>query len=201
MKGALLRAAKNDGYLEAHLTKNELVIDRVARRATATIEMDTGKRYSYGEIKIAQDVIDEDSMRRMLRMQQGDPYTLDSLLRTQYTLDDSQYFSGVNIETGTVDPAALTVPVTITAEPNRRHRYATSMGYGTDTEVRGKFTWDNRRVEPRRPPSEGRAARLVRHQGAQRALCHPGDGRRAGEARIHRRPCRGRDRRHREPAQ
>jgi translocation and assembly module TamA len=146
VKGGLLRAAKNDGYLDARLTKNELVIDRLERRATAANELDTGKRYSYGEIHTAQDVIDDDSMRRMLRMKQGDPYTLDSLLRTQYVLDDSQYFSLVNIETGTVDREALTVPVTITAEPNRRHRFATSLGYGTDTEVRGKFTWDNRRV-------------------------------------------------------
>jgi translocation and assembly module TamA len=146
VKGVLLRAAKNDGYLDAHLTKNDLIIDRLERRATATIEMDTGKRYSYGEIKIAQDVINDHSMRRLLRMQAGDPYTLDSLLRTQYVLDDSQYFSAVNIETGTVDREALTVPVTVSAQPNRRHRFATSLGYGTDTEVRGKFTWDNRRV-------------------------------------------------------
>lgn len=146
VKGVLLRTAKNEGYLDAHLTKNDLVIDRLERRATATIEVDTGKRYSYGEIKIAQDVINDDSMRRMLRMQSGDPYTLDSLLRTQYVLDDSQYFSAVNIETGTVDREALTVPVTVSAQPNRRHRFATSLGYGTDTEVRGKFTWDNRRV-------------------------------------------------------
>jgi translocation and assembly module TamA len=146
VKGALLRAAKNDGYLDARLTKNDLVIDRQERRATATIEVDTGKRYSYGEIQIAQDVIENDSMRRLLRMQQGDPYTLDSLLRTQYVLDDSQYFSSVNIETGTVDREALTVPITVSAEPNRRHRFATSLGYGTDTEARGKFTWDNRRV-------------------------------------------------------
>ncbi len=146
VKGGVLRAAKNDGYLDARLTKNELVIDRVERRANAIIEMDTGKRYSFGEIKTAQDVIEDDSMRRMLRMKQGDPYTLDSLLRTQYVLDDSQYFSTVNIETGTVDREALTVPVTVSAEPNRKHRFATSLGYGTDTEARGKFTWDNRRV-------------------------------------------------------
>lgn len=146
VKGSLLRAAKNDGYLDAHLAKNDLVIDRLERRATATIELDTGKRYNYGEIKIAQDVINDDSMRRMLRMKQGDPYTLDSLLRTQYVLDDSQYFSGVNIETGTIDRETLSVPVTVSAQPNRRHRFATSLGYGTDTDVRGKFTWDNRRV-------------------------------------------------------
>jgi translocation and assembly module TamA len=108
--------------------------------------VDTGKRYSYGTINVAQDVINDESMRRLLRMKEGDPYTLDSLLRTQYVLDDSQYFATVNIETGTVDREALTVPVTVNAEPNRRHRFATSLGYGTDTEVRGKFTWDNRRV-------------------------------------------------------
>jgi translocation and assembly module TamA len=146
VKGALLRAAKNDGYLDARLTKNDLIIDRQERRATATIEVDTGKRYSYGTINVAQDVINDESMRRLLRMKEGDPYTLDSLLRTQYVLDDSQYFATVNIETGTVDREALTVPVTVNAEPNRRHRFATSLGYGTDTEVRGKFTWDNRRV-------------------------------------------------------
>ena len=146
VKGTLLRAAKNEGYLDARLTKNELIIDRQERRATATIEVETGKRYSYGEIKIAQDVIKDEPMRRLLRMQQGDPYTLDSLLRTQYTLDDSQYFSQVSIESGTADREALTVPVTITAQPNRRHRFATSLGYGTDTEARGKFPWDNRRV-------------------------------------------------------
>ena len=146
VKGTLLRAAKNEGYLDARLTKNELMIDRTERRATVTIEMDTGKRYSFGEIKIAQDVINDDSARRLLRMQQGDPYTLDALLRTQYTLDDSQYFSNVSIESGTPDREALTVPVTVSAQPNRKHRFATSVGYGTDTEARGKFTWDNRRV-------------------------------------------------------
>jgi translocation and assembly module TamA len=52
----------------------------------------------------------------------------------------------VSIETGTIDRAALTVPMTVSADPNRKHRFGTSLGYGTDTEVRGKFTWDNRRV-------------------------------------------------------
>ena len=146
VKSNLVRVAKNEGYLDARLTKHELLIDRTARRATVSIQLDTGPRYRYGEISIAQDVIEDDRMRRLLRMQTGDPYTLDSLLRTQYVLDDSMYFSAVDIESGAANREALTVPVRITAEPNRKHRFATSLGYGTDTEVRGKFTWDNRRV-------------------------------------------------------
>lgn len=146
VKAELLRAAKNEGYLDARLTKSELLIDRVERRATATLELDTGERYRYGEITIAQDVITDKAMRRMLRMRTGDPYTLDSLLRTQYVLDDSLYFSTVDIESGELDRTERTVPVTVSAEPSRKHRFATSLGYGTDTRVRGRFSWDNRRV-------------------------------------------------------
>lgn len=146
VKGSLVRAAKNEGYLDAKLTKHDLVIDRTERRANVDLQADTGERYSFGEIDIAQDVITDEAMRRLLRMKPGDPYTLDTLLRTQYVLDDTQYFSVVDIESGDPDRNTRTVPVTVSAEPSRKHRYAASVGYGTDTKVRGKFSWDNRRV-------------------------------------------------------
>ncbi len=146
VKGELIRTARNEGYLDAQLTRTELTIDRAERRATVVLEMATGERYTYGDIDIAQDVINEEPMRRLLRMATGDPYTLDSLLRTQYVLDDSQYFSTVDIESGEPDRATHTVPVMIAAGPRRRHRYGASLGYGTDTQVRGRFSWENRRV-------------------------------------------------------
>jgi translocation and assembly module TamA len=146
VKTTLLRTARNEGYLDARFSTHELVIDRKAREANIDLELDTGPRYHFGEVSIAQDVIAEKSMRRLLRMQEGDPYTLDALLRSQYVLDDSQYFSLVDIESGEPDREAHKVPVAISAEPSRKHRFGTSLGYGTDTDVRGKFTWNNRRV-------------------------------------------------------
>jgi translocation and assembly module TamA len=146
VKSDLLRAAKNTGYLDARLVRHDLVIDRTERRANVDVQLDTGLRYKYGQIDTVQDVIDDDSMRRLLRMQSGDPYTLDSLLRTQYVLDDSQYFANVDIDSGEPDREEHTVPIRVLAEPSRKHRYAASVGYGTDTKTRGKFTWDNRRV-------------------------------------------------------
>jgi len=148
VKANLLRVARNEGFLDARLTRNELLIDRNERRATVTLELETGERYYYGAISTQQEVITDSAMSRLLRMREGDPYTLDSLLRTQYVLDDSQYFKGVEIESGDPDPVTRTVPVTITAQPNRRHRYSTSLGYATDTRARGKFTWDDRYVNP-----------------------------------------------------
>jgi len=146
VKGNLLRAAKNEGFLDAHFTRTDLIIDREARRATVALELDTGERYRFGAIKVEQGVITEAAMRRLLRMHENDPYTLDSLLRTQYVLDDTQYFSTVDIESGTPDKQAKSVPVTVRAEPNRKHRFGTSLGYGTDTRFRGTFSWEDRLV-------------------------------------------------------
>jgi len=146
VKGELIRTAKNEGFLDAHLTRSDLIVDRGERRATVTLAMETGERYRYGAIDIEQQVINDEPMKRLLRMQSGDPYTLDSLLRTQYVLDDSQYFSSVDIESGEPDHEAHTVPIKISAGPRRKHRYGASLGYGTDTRVRGRFTWENRRV-------------------------------------------------------
>jgi translocation and assembly module TamA len=44
------------------------------------------------------------------------------------------------------DREAHTIPIGITAEPNRRHRYQYGVGYGTDTQVRGTIAWEDRRV-------------------------------------------------------
>ncbi len=149
VKDTLLRVARNDGYLDAQLTRNELLIDRTERRANVDIVLETGKRYYYGTIVTDQDVITDDAMHRLLRMKTGDAYTLDSLLRTQYVLDDSQYFKAVDIESGDADRETHTVPITIKATPNRRHKYSASIGYATDTRERGQFTWDDRRVNDR----------------------------------------------------
>jgi translocation and assembly module TamA len=146
VKGDLLRAATNAGYLDAVFTRTDLLIDPVERRATVNLLFDTGPRYHFGAITTAQDVINDTAMRRLLRMQEGDPYTLDALLRTQYVLDDSQYFASVAIDSGDRDRETLSVPVVVRATPNKPNRYAVSLGYATDTKARGKFTWDKRVV-------------------------------------------------------
>ena len=38
------------------------------------------------------------------------------------------------------------VPISLRADANRRHRYSFGVGYGTDTQERGRITWEDRRV-------------------------------------------------------
>jgi len=146
VKANLLRAATSSGYLNAHWTTSDLLIDKAERRAYVTLQMDTGERYYFGAITIEQNVINADKMQRLLRMQQGDPYNVDLLLQTQYVLDDTQYFSPAEVVSGEPDPVTHTVPIKITAKPNRKNSYAIAAGYGTDTQTRGSLTWDRRLV-------------------------------------------------------
>ncbi len=146
VKNNLMRAATSSGYLDTRWQKSDLLIDKEERRAYVTLELDTGARYYFGAVSIEQDVIDADKMQRLLRMKQGDPYDLDLLLQTQYVLDDTMYFSPAEVESGARDPATHTVPIKVTAKPNRKNSYAIAAGYGTDTQVRGTLTWDRRLV-------------------------------------------------------
>jgi translocation and assembly module TamA len=85
-------------------------------------------------------------VRRYIRYKQGAPYDLSEILRTQFALDDAQYFANLEVLPAEPDREAHLVPVTIKAGPNRRNWYSLGGGYATDTGPRGTLTWENRRI-------------------------------------------------------
>jgi translocation and assembly module TamA len=149
VKGALQRAAVTYGYFDARLTRSELSADTQRRRASIALAMETGSRYHFGASTIEQDVVSESLVRKYLRYAQDEPFDATQLLRTQFALDDSQYFSSIEVLPQERDRETLEVPVRIQAQANRRDRYSFGIGYGTDTRVRGTATWDRRIVNRR----------------------------------------------------
>jgi translocation and assembly module TamA len=146
VKGELLRAALGHGYLDARFTTSELVVDPGARTARARLVLATGQRYRFGPTTIEQNTVRVGLVRRFLRYREGDWYSAEDLLRTQFALDDSQYFSLAEVLPGERDRQAHVVPIRITAGENRRHVYTISAGYGSDTGARGKLGWEDRRL-------------------------------------------------------
>jgi len=146
LKGDLQRTAVSIGFLDVKLTRHELLVDPAKLTASAQLDIETGPRYRFGSVTLEQNVIEQDLARRFLRFKEGDYFDAVSLLKTQFALDDTQYFSSVEIVPGARDTKALTVPISITAQPTKRDRYSIGFGYGTDTRWRGTLTWDVRRV-------------------------------------------------------
>jgi translocation and assembly module TamA len=148
VKGELIRAAAGNGYVAAKLVPNPLLVDVQNHSASINLQIETGPRYNFGAIDIEQSVIRQPLMRRYLRFREGEPYSVEQLLRTQFALDDSLYFSTVEVIPGTPDTATLTVPVSITATKNDR-QLSLGAGYGTDTSLRGTIGWTNTRLNDR----------------------------------------------------
>lgn len=149
LKGDLQRTAATYGYFDAKLTRSELVVDPKNHEASIAIEMQTGDRYRFGATTIEQTAVKDVLVRRYLRYRQDEPFDFTELLRTQFALDDAQYFANLEVLPGEPDRTAHTVAVSIRADPSRRNWYSVGGGYATDTGPRGTLTWENRRINTR----------------------------------------------------
>ena len=176
-KGALLQTAATYGYLDARLTRHQLLVDPQAHTARIELTLTTGARYRFGTTRITQHVIRTDLARRYLRYRQGDPFDLTQVLRTQFALDDTGYFSNLEVQPGTPEPGTHTVPVNIEAGPGRRNVYSVAGGYGTDTGARGILSWQDRRMnaEGHRLSIDVEASRLVKYSLQTRYVIPIGD--------------------------
>ncbi|HEY2276063.1 MAG TPA: BamA/TamA family outer membrane protein [Steroidobacteraceae bacterium] len=146
IKSDLQRTAATYGYFDAKLTRNELLVDPPNYTARIALEFETGERYHFGPTTVTQDVVKESLVRRYLRYHEGDPFDLTQVLRTQFALDDTQYFANLEVRPGTPDPATRLVAVDIRADPNRRHRYSFGAGYATDTGARATIGFEDHRI-------------------------------------------------------
>ena len=148
VKADLQSAAATYGYLDARLLRSELQVDPQARRASVFLELETGERYYFGATTLEQNAIRESQLRRYLRYREGEAYDAGKLLRTQFALDDSRFFSSVEVAPGERDSAAHAVPINISAKA-AHNTYSFGAGYGTDTGARGTISWLNPRINDR----------------------------------------------------
>ena len=148
VKSDLQSAAATFGYLDARLLRNELRVDPAAHRANVVLELETGERYRFGTTTIDQNSVREPLLRRYLRYRDGEPYDAGKLLRTQFALDDSQFFSSVEVVPGDRDPATHLVPIRISGTASR-NRYEIAPGYDDRDGARITVSYLNPRVNDR----------------------------------------------------
>ncbi len=146
IKTELQRTAATYGYFDARLIRNELVVDPPKYSANIALELDTGERYRFGKTTIRQNVIKESLVRRYVRYHEGEYFDLTQVLRTQFALDDAQYFTNLEVLPGTPDKNTHLVSVDIHADPNRRNRYSLGAGYATDTGARATLGFEDHRL-------------------------------------------------------
>ncbi len=156
-KSAMFNAVYNAGYLDAKFSASAIRVDPEAKRAKIDLVLDTGERYYFGPVTFKQDLLADDFVQRFVPFSQGQPYSAQELIDLQLVLNDSDYYSQIEIDAERAraqrkldenawfydliypptDPlesiGQLRIPVTVTAEPSKGQSYKFSAGYGTDT--------------------------------------------------------------------
>lgn len=148
-KGALLTDLANAGYLDARFTKAELRVNPNAQTAELQWLLETGARYYFGPVVVAQDVLRNSFVARYHNITAGEPFSTARLVDLQIRLNDTNYFNSVELEVDRDEAVDYRIPVTLRAQPAKRRRYTAGVGFGTDTGPRVSAGIEARRVNNR----------------------------------------------------
>jgi len=117
-KQFVMSMLKARGYFAAMLVEHSVVVDESLSFADIHLEVDSGPRYAYDDVAIAE---------------------------LYESLNGSGYFSSVSIDTEPATDGSYTVPVFISLSPGVRRIYTTGLGYATDIGLQGRLGYTNRR--------------------------------------------------------
>lgn len=135
-KSAIRNKAYELGYLDARYSKSRLAIDPAINRADIELVLDSGEAYHFGEIRIDQDILDPEFLRRYVSVYPGERFDPSRLVNLQLGLADLGYFNQVQVDANKDEADNHRIPVIIKTVPRPSQRYEAGVGYGTDTGAR-----------------------------------------------------------------
>ena len=146
IKDNLAKLAAERGYFNARFVEHRVEINLKTYEARIYLHYDGGKRYHFGNVSLEQDILDQALLERYIPFKEGEPYTLTRLIDFQQALNDSDYFSKVEVSPEEAPAESNAIPIKVKLTPRKPHRYRFGIGYGTDTGARARFGWDITRL-------------------------------------------------------
>lgn len=148
-KQRLTRSAFALGYFDVGFESAEIRVTPSTNTAAVSLVLDTGPRYRLGAIRIEQDTLDDDVLRRYLPISEGEPFSPRKMLDSQFKLMELGYFSRVDVEPMRDEASDGVMPIKVEPEFLKAQRYSAGIGYGTDTGARVSLRTELRRINRR----------------------------------------------------
>ncbi|MEE4607361.1 MAG: POTRA domain-containing protein, partial [Desulfobacteraceae bacterium] len=142
----LINRAWSRGYLDARYTRRNLWVDPKANTARIELTLESGPRYRFSAIHAEQDILDDALLRRLLPVQEDEPYSSDRLAAIGSSLSASGYFADVRVRPDLEARKNGAVPVDVQLIERPRTGYEFRVGYGTDTGPRTRAEVERRWV-------------------------------------------------------
>lgn len=148
-KKKLLSKVRELGFIKVRLLEHEVQVYKAEHRAEIRLHLETGPQFLFGETRFGWTGIDPELLARYFPHAAGDPYSLRRLVALQSTLNESGYFSDVQVIPLFDETLDLHIPIALSLTPGPVNRYSFGLGYGTDTGARGSVEWRNRLLNSR----------------------------------------------------
>jgi translocation and assembly module TamA len=174
-KRALVRSVMQSRFPRAQLASSQATVDPDARRAKLKVVVDSGPEMRFGELRI-------EGLKRypptvitsLNKIRPGDEYSEAALQALQGHLQDTGYFSGVEVSadmsavldeqlgemSGQAQPATPptqagnnVLPVLVRVTENKQKNVSLGLGYSTNTGARAGVSYDNLNVLGKRMKS------------------------------------------------
>ncbi|HGG59932.1 MAG TPA: outer membrane protein assembly factor [Gammaproteobacteria bacterium] len=144
LKQTIESLASQYGYLSGKFVRHALKIDKSRNRAMIDLVYDSGPRAKIGKVTVEQSQFRPRFVNKLIILKQGDPFDTAELTRQQAALNDSGYFSRVEIEVNRQAGNGLELPVKIKLHPRKRHAWRVGLGASTNEGPRVSLKFDNR---------------------------------------------------------
>ena len=167
-KRNLLRQVMQRRYPRAQITEHQAVVDPDVRRALLRVVLDSGPEARFGELRIeGLKRYSPAIIRNLNDIKPGDEYNEAALQAFQARLQDTGYFSGVEVaadmgaslseEIDNIDQAApaqpkaplanpQVLPVLVHVTENKQKNVSAGVGYSTNTGSRAQVSYDDLNV-------------------------------------------------------
>ncbi len=154
-KAKLLRQATLTHTPKAQLTESSAVVDPVKAEAVLKVVLDSGPEIAFGPLEITGLQRHPVSIVTNLNsIRPNDPYSEIALLELQSRLQDTGYFSGVEVSMNldqefdtnpdrTINIKERIVPITVKLTENKMKKIVAGVGYSTNTGSRAQINYDD----------------------------------------------------------
>ncbi|GIW48454.1 MAG: hypothetical protein KatS3mg078_2331 [Deltaproteobacteria bacterium] len=144
-KGTILDILSANGYPKATI-EGEALINRKHKWAHATLIIDPGPLYRFGEITITGNKeVEEEVIRREITFKEGDIYSTKHLSDTQARIFQLGLFSSVVIDTK-FNEKQHRANINIRVKERKLGTLKIGVGYGTEDLLRGQLVWTQRNL-------------------------------------------------------
>ncbi len=144
-KTRLVEGLTERDYAAGMLASSEGRVEADAATAKLTLLLESGPRFTFGDVKIeGLERYPEATIRRVVNHQRGERFTMQRLQELQRALQNAPWFASVVVEVERDAAKPDNVPVTVTVVERPTQDLGLALGFGTDSGPRAELAYRHR---------------------------------------------------------